>query len=98
MVLDERNDLLVGHLVEQVGLGDICILGRAGLVFFAPLPGDGVDVEAELIFVLATAPAPVDAPDLRGGCIGERGKSIFSGAIQAGYQRLVLGNLAVGPG
>ena len=51
-----------------------------------------------MIFVFATTPAPVDAPDLRGGGIGESGKSIFSGAIQAGHQRLVLGNFSVRPG
>ena len=74
VVFHERDDGLTGNLVEQFFCGFRRVVTAARFVLPAPLAGDGVDVEAQLFLVLASAPAAVDAPDLRGGGVLEAGQ------------------------
>ena len=63
VILDKRDDPLVGYPLQQGVVTFGAFLSRFVRILFAPGPSDGVDVKAQLIRVLASAPATVDAPD-----------------------------------
>jgi hypothetical protein len=70
MILDKGNDALVRYFVEQrLVLALFYISAR--LVLLAPGASDGVDIEAQLLLVLAPAPATVDAPQTSSRRIGQ---------------------------
>src|SRR5690606_9832569 len=63
-------------------------------LLLAPGAGNGIDVEAQLLFVLTPAPAAVDTPDLRSRRISEFAQQFFA---QPDFGFLLL-NLAIGAG
>ena len=77
VILDKRNNSLIRYLVEQ---GFVCAISIVPPWFVLLTPGacDGIDIEAQLIFVLAPAPASVDTPQASSWCIRQFGQNIFT--------------------
>jgi hypothetical protein len=88
--------LLVGYFVEQIVTART-IVGGPWFVFFAPLTGDGVDVEAKVFLVFASTPTAIDAPYLRGWGIRQCGQGGGIGTAATADDGLVLGISAVRP-
>jgi len=77
VVLDEWNDALVGYFVEQRFVLAIFFIAT-WFVLFAPGAGDGIDIKTQLLFILAPAPATVDAPQAGGRRIGQLGQGFLA--------------------
>ena len=92
MVFHKRHDALgCGFLIGGLLCGIARLLITIGFVLFAPIASERIDVKAELFFVLAAAPAAIDAPECCRRRIGE-----FSDGFTVGHdiRHLLVGSAA----